>query len=570
MLNVALYWIYIFLIVGIAFIPGFAIATCIRSLSNIERLATSFGFSFLIVILLVPLFAIKLDILARVVFIAILIASSLYLIQQLKKQEFKLGLDFKFLILILTISLVSKFFIQTLWEYPVMGGDWYGHTLMWPYRFAMGDWMPPRDRPPLFNLLIYPYHQLLGTSLYQYWVSQIISVVANSVFIIPAYLIAKNVFGDRVGKASAAFMLVCPFLVYQALYTWPKNLAMYFALLMVYFLFFSEGPGEKTKYSLAGFFGALGFLTHNYVMFYILASIIALIYIKKVHKQNPLISLQRFFKSKYIYYFIAMVIVVSPYFLWVYSFYGTISTSRFIYYPFAVEGYSTALNENTQELFKTFYSTPVQQIIVIRIMNALVTLTPAVLPINPIATNFRTYNPIYYYSHDYPGALSTLMYLLVVVWFVKYLFRKTKTDVVLVMLVVVPIILTVFMWGWCEWGLVPQTLHPTIPILIMLGLNGLYKTNTKETKPYLTHLIFLGCMIENVIYGSLINKFYYAGGGIISVEQGIRRFIPNFQVSDFVSAHFLLNTNLEFLFNFIISIGIIITVIYAYSRFSKT
>ena len=567
MYDMLTYWWYILIILVLAFVPGFAIATRIRSLNTLEQLTISFGISFLMTVLLTPLFAVNLDILARALFAAIIIIS----IYQIYKFRLDLKVDpsLLFIAVILIISLVSKFFIQTLWEYPVMGGDWYCHTLIRPHLFDMGDWTPPRDRTPLFNLLIYSYHKLLGTSLYQYWISQIVSVITNSVFIVPAYLIARNVFGNPVARVSTAFMIICPFLTYQTIYTWPKNLAMYFGLLMVYFLFFRERKSTGNTI-IAGTSGALGFLTHNYIMFYILASVIALAYINKIHRKNPLISLKRFLKSSYIYYFVAMLIVVSPYLAWVYSGYGTVSTSRFIYYPFAVEGYDAALNGSTEELFETFYNTPVSQIIGIRFVNAVVTLTPAALPINPVATNFRTYDPIYYYSHGYAGGLSTLMYLLVVVWFVRYLFRKTKTDIVLVIIIAIPVILTLFMWGWREWGLTVQTLHPTVPILIMLGFNELYEFDLKHTDLFV-YLIFAGCLVEDVIYAILVNRSYELGGGSADVAEGIVRYISDFQISDFTSAHFLLNTNLEFLSNFIISIAVIvIVIIYSYTRSSET
>lgn len=566
MLSTLTYWWYILIILAIASTPGFAIATRIRSLNTLEQLAISFGISFLIIVLLTPLFAINLDTLARTLFVAIIIIS----IHQIYKFRHNLKIDppLLFIAAILIISLVSKFFIQTLWEYPVMGGDWFGHTLICPHHFAAGDWTPPRDRTPLFNLLIYSYHRLLGTSLYQYWISQILSVIANSVFIVPAYLIARNVFNDRVAKVSTAFMIICPFLTYQTIYTWPKNLVMYFGLLMVYFLFFRERKSTG-NIIIAGTSGAIGFLTHNYIMFYILASVLALAYINRIHRQNPLISLRRFIKSKYIFYFITMLIVVSPYLAWTYSGYGTVSTSRFIYYPFAVGGYDAALNgSNQEELFETFYNTPASQIIGTRIINAVVTLTPAALPINPVATNFRTYNPIYYYSHGYAGGLSTLMYLLVVIWFVRYLFRKTKTDSVLVILIAVPVVLYLVLYGWVDWGLLTGGLHPTIPILIMLGFNELYRFELKLNNFYI-YLLFAGCLVEDVIYAILVQRFYELGGGSADVAEGIIRYIPNFQISDFISAHFLLNTELEILYNFIISIAIIMMVIYCYSRFSK-
>lgn len=567
MLDTLIYWLYILLVLGIAFILGFAITTLFKNLNIAEKLAISFGFSFLIIILLTPLFALKLDTLARFIFVLIAVASLYYLLKQ--KQDLKLSNDFLFLSLVLIISLVSRFFIQTLWDYPVIGGDWYGHTLIRPYMFNIGDWTPPQERTPLFNLLIYSYHHLLGTSLYQYWISQIISVVANTVFILPAYLIAKKVFDENIAKVSAAFMIITPFLVKNAIYTWPKNMAMYFTLLMIYFMFFRAKPNNnKLNYGLAGFFAALGFLTHNYVLFYIFTALIAFAYVKKLYDyKQPLASLHELFENKFIYFFLALIAITIPYFLWVYSSYGTISTSQeFIYYPFAVEGYWSI--DNPQKVFETFFNTPISHIIGIRIFNAIVTLTPAALPINPVATNYPSYNPIYYYSHDYPGALSTLMYFLVLLWFLRYLMGKTNTDRILGMLVVIPMVLYLILYGWIEWGLLTGGLHPSFPILIMLGFNELYKITNQRIKSTMIYLVFVGCLVEDFIYGILTLNFYHNEGGLSSVSRSISNYIPDFQISNFVSAHFLLSGS-DLLLNSIISSGIIVLAILGYLRLSR-
>lgn len=566
MIPTLTYWLYILSVVGVAFIPGFAIATRIKKLDSIERLSISFGFSFPIVVLLTPLFALKFDIPTRIIFVLIIIASIFYILKQ--KQNLKVNNDFFLLALILIIGLVFRFFVQTLWEYPVMGSDWYGHALLRPYMFNIGDWTPPQERTPLFNLLIYSYHHLLGTSLYQYWMSQIISVVANTVFILPAYLIAKKVFNDNIAKVSTAFMIITPFLVNSAIYTWPKNMAMYFSLLAIYFMFFRAKPEEnKFNYGLTGFFAALGFLTHDYILFYVFTALIIFIYVKKLYKK-PLTIPHELFENKFIYFFVSFAAVTIPYFLWIYYFYGTISTPRsVIYYPLAVEGYWSI--GSPQEVFETFFNTPISHIIGIRIFNAVVTLTPVALPINPVATQYPSYNPIYYYSHDYPGALSTLMYVLVVVWVVRYLFRKTKTDNVLTMFVVIPFILFLTICGWLDWGLLTLGLHPTIPILIMLGFNELYKFKAQRIRSLLIYLAFIGCLIEDFIYGILTLNFYQVEGGISGTATNISRYIPDFQISDFVSAHFFL-TDSDLLLNSIISFGIIIVVSLCYFQFSKS
>lgn len=550
-MNSITYWSYISIVFLISFVPGFVVASRFKRLNIVEQLAVSFGFSFLILVLLVPFFASKLSSYVQFIFIGIMVVSMWYLLKMSSKLKFEI--DARLMVLVLVISLVSKFLLQTLWEYPVMGGDWFWHTFRIPYAFEMENWSPPKERPALFSLLIYSYHNLLGTSLYQYWISQIISVVANSVYIFPVYLIAKKAFGNWVAKVSVLFTIVTPFFIFNTIYTWPKNAAMYGVLMMIYFLFFSEHD-IKLRYPLAGFFAGLGFWFHNYAVFYIGIAVLMLIYKEKMYK--GLLSKNVFNNLKKISYFLlVLVIVLAPYFVWVYSYYGTVSTSKFIYYPFAVKGYESAFLEDKQKFFDTFYSTPFKEIIMIRLSNAITTLTPATLPINPVATGFPTYNPIYYYSHDYPGALSTLMYLLVVIWFIKYILGKTKSNTVILSFLILPLLINLFLYGWREWGLVNQILHPTVPILIMVGINEL-NNFSGWFKSALSYLVFIGALIEDSIYAVIIKKFYVVEGGIGSVVEAGRQVVFSFDVSNFVSAYFFMHN--ELIENFAISISLTI------------
>ena len=549
-MNITTYWTYILIVFFITFIPGFLITSRFKSLNNIEKLSINFGFSILIIALLTPFFAFKLNFLAQLLFIGVIALSMRCLLKA--RSDYKFDKEVRFLLLVLVLGIVSKFFLQTLWEYPVMGGDWFAHTFSIPYSFEMGNWAPPRERPALFNLLIYSYHKLLGTSLYQYWISQIISVILNSIYIFPAYLIAKKAFGDWVARVSVLFMLFTPFLIFNTLYTWPKNAAMYGILMMIYFLFFSDND-IKLRYPLAGFFAGLGFWFHNYAVFYIGIALLLLIYKEKMYKKIFSGDLSAKVK-KLSYFLIILLIILAPHFTWLYSYYGTVSTSKFIYYPLAVNGYESALLGDKQELFDTFYSTPFKDIIFIRISNAITTLTPATLPINPIATSFVTYNPIYYYTHDYPGALSALMYILVVIWFTKYIFRKRKTDSVLVGFLVLPLISNLILYGWREWGLVNQILHPTIPLLIILGINELNNFSGR-TKTILFYMIFVVALVEDIIFSNIINNFYIVEGGINSIIEIGKEVTSDFEVSNFISAHFLLNN--ELWWNFVVSIILI-------------
>lgn len=545
-MNLIYYLLYSCIIIAITTLAGFCITNRFKSLNILEKISVNFGFSILLIVVLTPLFAFKFNLFAQILLIGMLCISIRYLF--LERSSFKMDKEIWLLMGVFLVGLFSKFFVQIFIEYPVMGGDWFSHAFIAPFGFEGSNWTPPRDRTPLFSILIYSLHNLLHTSLYQYWISQIISVVLNSLYIFPAYLIAKKVFGNWVAKISILFMLITPFLIYNTIYTWPKNAAMYGILMMIYFLFFSE-QSIKLRYPLAGFFAGLGFLFHNYAVFYAIIAFFLL-----MHKDGicNIFSKDFFVKVKRLFYFAGtLLIVLIPYFAWVYAYYGTISTSKFIYYPIAVNGYNSALNKSSKELWNIFRSTPLQEIIWPRISNALATLTPAALPINPIATSRPHYNLIFYYSHDYPGALSTLMYILVIVWFVRLLLKKSRTDVVFLNVIFMPWIVISILFAWQEWGMVGAMLHPTVPLLIMIVFNELKKW-TSNFKNFFIYILFFFAMIEDAIYGSLIRKFYLIEGGLEQIAKTGGQVVADFDISKFISAYFFLNMNIDIWFSILI------------------
>lgn len=548
MLNLAVYWAYILLITLMAFLPGLAIASIIKNISMAEKLAISFGFSFLVLVLFSPLFAVKLGLHAQILFFIVILISVLYL----KKTSLKITEELKFLFFVLTLSLVSKFALQTLWEYPVGGGDWYYHNLVIPNQFWNGNWMPPQDRTPFYNLLIYSYHNLLGTSLYSYWISQIISVVASNIFIIPAFLIAKKAFNERVARLSAVFMMIALYTIFGTMTTGLRPLATYFILLMIYFLFFAENNNQN--HLLAGMFGGLSYLTHNSYLMYIAVAIFIITYNKLFKKEGS-------FRG-FIYFIIPFLLVILPSLFWTYSFYGTPFTSSFRYYPFAVKGYEALLSEGAEKTFEAFRSTPLSQIIWIRISNAVVSLTPVTIPLNPLPYSYHSYDPVVYFLFSYPGTLSLIMYALILIWFLKYVAKKTETDMVLALFVILPFILIILIYGWVFWGFVEFPVY----ILVMFGINELYQISNPQIRKFLTYALFLGVLLEELIFGFLLNRFYMRNGGLNNISDAIQNYIPNFDISDFVSAHFFLKAPQDFYGNLALSALVILLSIYAFYK----
>ena len=303
----------------------------------------------------------------------------------------------------------------------------------------------------------------------------------------------------------------------------------------------------------------------------VITALFALIYYYKIEYKSQF--RKKLMKSIYLF-ILGIILPLIPYFCWVFISYGTIFTSHFMYYPFAVdpEDVDTILHGDPDMVVKKFFSTPISKILWVKVIDIVVTLTPATLPINPIATSFRTYFPVYYYSHDYPGALSTLMYILIVIWFIRYILRKSKTDKILFIFVAVPFILFLVVSGWLDWGMLTAGLHPTIPILIMLGFNELEKVTQDKLKYLLKIFVFVGAIIENTIFMWLLLAFYKLEGGITQVEEGIRRYIPNFNVSKFVSAHFFTGNfeAMSIVLNTFIFLALIIILLIFLFRINKT
>jgi 4-amino-4-deoxy-L-arabinose transferase-like glycosyltransferase len=521
-----LYFAYSLVIFFITFVPGYLILSRYSSLDHAERVILSPAISIIVLLLLSFLFTSN----TAIVFWLLLSVMSIVCAVKCKETLLFANSETRFLLQLVFIFLGVRLLAQTLWEYPVIGGDWSYHGFVLPYQFSLGDWTPPRDRPPVFSILIYAYHRLLGTSLYQFWTTQAASTVLNSLFILPAYFIAKRSFGAWTARVSTLFMAFVPFLVFQSIYTWPKSLAMFCVLGMIYFLFFSE---SKNKYAFAGVLGGLGFLFHNYAAFYIIISTALLLSPNQISEK---------LKSSLAFLSPAFLVVL-PYLLWLHSYYGSFSTSRFIYYPIAVGGYETALSGNITQLFEQFHATPLSEIVFIRISNAIVTLTPAALPVNPVATSFPTYNPMYYFSHDYPGALSLSIYVLALLWFASYLRSNRKDEItkILTVYLVAAFIINLLLWGWKEWGLVGQILHPTVPILVMFAaaqLKRITGNHQQFCRPMLL-FILIDLIAENLIFKKLLEQFYHSTGGVLDVYQGIARFIPDFKIENFISAYFL-------------------------------
>lgn len=412
----------------------------------------------------------------------------------------------KYIIKVLILSILLNVSILFMIPYPTMGGDWFIHAVSLPTQFSNGDFSVPKERTALFSIIIF----LINKTPYQYWISQIISVILNSIYLIPSYFIAKQLFSEKVAKISTLFMVFVPVLIFNTIYTWPKNAAMAFILAMIYFIFFSN---DKYKYIIGGIAGGIAFLFHTYALFYIIISFFLLIKYKHNLKNITLFMVSAMF-------FITMN------YLWIYLSYGSLQDNVMIYYPFAIKGYYQALIKDP-EIYTVFFSTPIHEIFFVRLITILMTLTP--LPI--FATSYETYNPLYYYVKSYSGGLSTLMYFVIVLTFIK---KRTINKIVSTFLLY-PFLIGLVLWGWKDWGIVSQYLHPTVPFLIMIGINEVYK-NKK-----ILVLLSIGLIIDIYFLYTFMNISFIGEGGLQTVTETAKALNNTLTYTDIKSLYYLLH-----------------------------
>jgi len=503
-LGILTYWATSLIIYFFCIIPGFLLVYSSSSFNVIEKFMMSIGFSFAIFI--IPLSIVAIFHLAFWLWIPLLTLCIIGLITfitflRIKKQSQSDKHSFiailnvpelKIVFLLFFVQFISKVFLATLLNHPVLGADWFRYTIVYPSNYLDHNWTPSQDRTPFFDLLITFFYVMFGNN---FWIAQIFSCLANSALLLPAYSIASKFFGRKVGVTTFLLLIVNPYLIENALYTWAKNLTAYFVLLMFYFLFC------KKNYLFSVFFSAFAFLSHPYALFYIASATLFLLITRK----------SRFFQKKLLYGLLLFALLLTPYFVWNTIAFGSLLPSRLIYYPFATQ-YYTEVYTTPYALIRSFFNTS----LIVPVRNRLLNIIRSLIPIQVvgylITGNYRFL--LWHFYHTYPGALTLFLYLLVIMKLLRL--SKTRSiisnELKLLSFVFLPFFLTAVYWGYPEAGFVRQTLQPTVPLLIMFATNELHfyakKFSAWNHKLVLFQVfpLFLSG-IEGWIFGKVISRF---------------------------------------------------------------
>ncbi len=518
-MNTLIYWLCVFLGAAVSIVPGLVI-TSRFNLKQEERFVLSFGFSFLIMLALTPMF------LAGFALYGYIIMLLFFIVFIGNIRNYTKGLKNIFLLFLFVLVLYSS--LQTVWEYPVMGGDWLIHGFIVPESLSSG---PPAERPPLFNLIIFSFHEFFVMDFYAFWLTQIVTVIANGIIVLSGYLAARKFLNKRLSMLAALFMAITPFIAENSIFVWPKYLAAYFVLLMIYFLFFEK------RTMLAGLMAGLAFLSHSYAIIFIASAFL----LSRKHWGLPRNShAQKSFAflmdwKKFLPVFIACLL---PWLFWTYVAYGTVQSSNFIYYPISVGGYSDPTTFDKTELWSNFVNTPAEKILGIRAANAVLTLTPAmafVPSLNNIlhfSENTEHWAYLMHFYHSLPGALTIMGYAFVLLWLAMWKNRGENEKLIFKMFILSFVFILVFV-GWIEYGLARQTMQPMIPFFIIFAFLAIERAKLEKILP----ILFIACIIEGILFASMVNQLY------IEVDKGtaadyVTKYIPGFEMNKFTSAHF--------------------------------
>ena len=555
MIDVLSYWGVTFAILAFSIIPGYTIACFFKGLDDLERLSISFGLSFVMVIILTPLAALGYASIFRYSFLIISLTGFFLMVFSYKMKRW----DFNYLSAVLfgifVIQLIVKAFAQTFWEYPFWGGDWFIHAFQIPQSFSDGVWNPPQDRTCLFSVLIFTYHKLLNTSLYSYWISQLVSCIVNSAFIFPVFLIANRLFNQKIAIITVILTSLNFLLFFTSVYTWPKGLSTYFVLVMIYFLFVRRRTISANAI-LAGVSGGLAYLIHPLAVFYVFGSIGVLLLRKEV------------FTHRAVYYALAMGITLLPYFMWSYHSNGQLFSSRMIYYPIVNSPYDAVLH-TPSEIIASFKATSVWVHLYNGISNRLYNVLS-------VLTNLTKQHPIFYFEGHLPRCMTFPLFILALIGIVKTITEKQANRIVLLQVILFSFLFSLLFLGFRQDDFLNEPgMQASIAILSTFAIYALFEIRDGFLRKLTASSVLAYASIQIPITFFYIIRFYNNDPGgrekYLSALGKTWHHVEGFDISRLVSAHFLINGYSEFILNlFVVLVIVSVVTFYIYHKYELT
>ncbi len=315
------------------FIPGYLALSLFPSLKNYEKVAASFGISFLI-LFIISFIAFILNIgqsPINLYGLAVIVAVLLFIIWR-KKIRIQAGKDIVLLSLIFIgvyAHLISSQAITPLYTGGFMYKDWFTHYASSLFYLNNGDISAtgnaadyfsnylPITRPPMYNFVVAFFMSIFGDS---FWIYQIAGTLMNATTVLSAYLLARVLFSEKTAIIASGFFFFNPFILREDIFTWQKPVATYMVLLSLYFYLKIRNENHtKVDIILFGLFSGLAGLSHQFTYLYLAGILLDYLLVIKSRKKMPS-------RAALLAFGIPFMAVLLPYYAWASQTYGLTST----------------------------------------------------------------------------------------------------------------------------------------------------------------------------------------------------------------------------------------------------
>lgn len=299
-----------------------------------------------------------------------------------------------------------------------------------------------------------------------YWLFRLVAALLSSIFLLPAYLLARRFFDDKVARLSLLFLSVNVYIIVNIVFTWPKLLMAYFLLTAFYFV------AEQRYYLMSGGLLGLAYLSHPLAALFIPGAF-------------AYVFLQTYFRGATFARWGALaggaLAVASPWLYWTVFVYR--HASRMIAYPL---GYVIRDPLNADEEMRRavglFLKRPVIDIVADRLKIVVDTFMPSLDAVKadiaalidkargtPWLITLMSMHPgtVQAYFHTIPGMLGASM------WFVSVygLMRRLKYHWrYIVSFLAVPGACVLAFWGLWPRGVGMDVLQPFVALLVPFGV----------------------------------------------------------------------------------------------------
>lgn len=310
------------------------------------------------------------------------------------------------------------------------------------------------------NTSLDPYHT--------YAKFQIIAQVLNALFIIPTFYLIERFFNRRAAAMTLFFIIPSQFFLYNAFFSWPKSLVAF--LILLSWLLILEG---RFRYLiLAGIASGMAYLTHDLAVLYIGASLLLLLYQKRIRDSFIFAVVISLFVLPWV--FISSVLYKKP--------------SSFYLYPISTKGIPQTADRS--KLIRDFLHTSPLRLLHIRLESLFYLLSPYQLIYSEGGQSIaRRFWALGLYS--VPGSLGIGLIIPSLIGSIK----KIK-NIPFWILSLVPVILSTIVIGWPRgYG----SLHFAEATVVLLAGLGCYWLITAKHRIW-AMLAYLASTLQLLIF----------------------------------------------------------------------